>query len=156
MADRKRTPDILTDILGGGPSPAPAPRPEASIPASQEAGLPVRQDTSKPARQDTGKPASQPTRKPARQQARTPASQQASKTAEEPAPGGDRLKATYYLSSEAMAGLDEAWLQLRRMAKAEDRTRISKSLMVEQAILLALEELEAEGAESRLARRLIK
>jgi len=130
MADRKKTPDILNDLLGGAPAPK-----------AEDTGIPASQLTSKPVSQDTGKPARHPARKPARQSTST--------KAEQPSPEEPRLKATYYLSPEAMEALDEAWLKLRKMAKT--RSQISKSLIVEQAILLAAEDLTAKGGQSQLA-----
>jgi len=127
MADRKRTPDILNDLLGG----APAPRPE-------DTSKPVSQPTSIPVSHQAGKPATRQARKPARQPARV-----------EPSPEEEKLKATYYLSPEAMEALDEAWLRLRKMAKS--RAQISKSLIVEQAILLAADDLTRSGGKSQLA-----
>lgn len=127
MADRKVTPSVLDELLGGAPAPE-----------AQDTSIPVRQYTSKPVRHPAGKPARQSTSKPV--------GQPASKTATEEKP-----KATYYLSPEAIESLDEAWLTLRKMARPRDRAHISKSWIVEQAILLAVEELRESGAESRLA-----
>jgi hypothetical protein len=107
MADRKQTPNILNDLLGGTPPPK-------------------AKHTSIPARQHTGKPASRP--------ASTTAGPQAAEEA--------KLKATYYLSPGALEALDEAWLSLRKRAKAGDRAKVSKSAIVEQALLLCLGELD--------------
>lgn len=131
MADRKQTPNILNDLLGGAPRPA-----DTSIPVSQHTSKPVRQHTGKTARQPTSKTESQPA------------------STEQPAPEEIKLKATYYLAPAAMDALDEAWLRLRKMAKA--RAQISKSWIVEQAILLAVEELTAKGDRSQLASKLVR
>jgi hypothetical protein len=61
------------------------------------------------------------------------------------------VKATYYLLRETVTALDEAWYELRKMADAEGRARISRSLIVETALLAAIEELKAKGAASMLA-----
>lgn len=98
MADRKRTPDILEDLLGGAHTPRP-----------EDTSIPVRAQ----------------------------------------APAEAKLKATYYLSSEALDALDHAWIMLRKITKS--KAQISKSLIVEKAILLAVEELADKGAKSRLA-----
>lgn len=111
MADRKKTPSVLDELLGGAPAPD-----------AQDTSIPVSQYTSKPARQP------------------------ASKTATEEKP-----KATYYLSPAAIEALDEAWLTLRKMARPQDRAQVSKSWIVERAILLAVEELQESGDRSRLA-----
>ena len=135
MADRKRTPqNLLDNLLGGG----------------QDTGIPVRQDTSTTVPQHTSETARRPPGKPAGEAPKRP------KEPLQKPPEGERPKATYYLSQQALDGLDEGWLKLRKMATAEDRARVSKSIIVEQAILLALAELEAKGKKSPLAQRLIR
>ena len=88
--------------------------------------------------------------KPAEQQAIEPASQQSSQPAEE------KLKRTFYLSQAGTNALEELQYHLRRLASLEDRGQISYSLIVERAILLALEELKEHGQESRIASRLLE
>jgi hypothetical protein len=110
----------------------------------------VSQPTSKPARQNTIKTARPKDSKPVRQKASKPAVQEASKPAEQ-----DKAKATFYVSQETLDLLEEGRLRLRRLAKPEDRSQVSKSAIVETALAMALEELEASGAESRLARRMV-
>jgi len=61
---------------------------------------------------------------------------------------------TLYLSEEAFDSLENAWLRLRKLAKSGDRKRISKSLIIEEALLIALEEFEAKGEKSRLVKAL--
>ena len=61
------------------------------------------------------------------------------------------VKATFYLSREVLFSLEEARLKLREMAKVEGRAKITKSLIVEAAIQLAIEELGASGEKSPLA-----
>jgi hypothetical protein len=131
MDKRRETPDILGDLLGGEPS---------SGPASQE----------------TVKPAERPAVKPARRQASKTARPKASRPAEEPEPEAGKVKATYYLGLETLDGLEEGWLQLRRLTGREQRTSISKSLILETALQIALEELEQAGRESKLASRILK
>ena len=89
--------------------------------------------------------------KPAEQQAMEPVSQEASRPAEEP-----KVKRTFYLSQEGLQALEELQYQLRRLASLDDRGQISYSLIVERAILLAMEELEAHGEASRIASRLLE
>ena len=64
------------------------------------------------------------------------------------------VKATFYLSREVLFSLEEARLKLRELARPEGRAKITKSLIVEVAIHLAIEELEASGEKSPLARML--
>jgi len=59
---------------------------------------------------------------------------------------------TLYLSEDAFDALEDAWLRLRKLAKNGDRKRISKSLIIKEALQLALEEFEAKGEKSRLVR----
>ena len=61
------------------------------------------------------------------------------------------VKATFYLSREVLFSLEEARLKLRDLARPEGRAKITKSLIVEVAIHLAIEELEASGEKSPLA-----
>lgn len=61
------------------------------------------------------------------------------------------VKATFYLTREVLYSLEEARLKLREMARPEGRAKITKSLIVEVAIHLAIEELEASGEKSPLA-----
>jgi hypothetical protein len=61
------------------------------------------------------------------------------------------VKATFYLSREVLFSLEEARLKLRELARPEGRAKITKSLIVEVAIQLAIEELEASGEKSPLA-----
>lgn len=71
--------------------------------------------------------------------------------AEEP-----KLKATFYLSPSTLDALEEAWLLLRRLAILDDRSRVSKSLIVELSLLASLQELKEKDKESLLARRLAR
>ena len=142
MVDRKQTPDVLSDILGGG---APAPATNTSIPVSQQDGKLARQHTGKMVRRQDSKTARQPTGKTAEQ----PASKETGQ------PAGKPGKATFYLSQEALDGLDEAWLKLRKMAKAEERGSISKSAIVELAILLAIKDLQDKESRGYLASHLV-
>jgi hypothetical protein len=61
------------------------------------------------------------------------------------------VKASLYLTGEALSSLEEARLKLKEMARPEGRAKITKSLIVEVAIQLAIEELEASGEKSPLA-----
>lgn len=127
MADRKETPDILGDLLGAG-EPAEAPEEEASKPARQPRGKTAEKQASKPA-----------------EEAREPA----------PAPpSGEKAKATLYFAPETIEALEAGWLQLRRLIQTERRNQISKSSIVETALLIALEDLKKKGEKSQLARRL--
>jgi hypothetical protein len=88
-------------------------------------------------------------RKTAQQQdSKTVHKQQDSLTAE-------KKQATLYFSQEATDALERARYTLRQLAYPEQRSAITKSSIVEAAFLLALEDLEKNGAESQLAKRLV-
>ena len=61
------------------------------------------------------------------------------------------VKATFYLTREVLVSLEEARLKLREMARPEGKAKITKSLIVEVAIQLAIEGLQASGEQSPLA-----
>jgi hypothetical protein len=142
-ADRKQTPDILGSLLDGKKEDKDTIKPEY-----HKASKPEEQPTSKPVSHKNSKTEVKSTSKPVKQLREAPG-----KPGE---PSGEKLKATYYLAVEAVDALEEGWYQLRRMASTEDRAGISKSLIVETALQIALEELEKSGQKSRIAKRLLE
>ena len=136
MADRKKTPDILGSLLG-----------DTSKTEYHNTGIPEYHNDSKPELQPTSKPVKQPTIKPAGKPTSKPVSQKKAQ-AEEPA---EKVKATFYLEAGIVEALEEGWMELRKLADKKDRGQISKSLIVEQALKLALEDLEKRGSGSSLA-----
>jgi len=98
----------------------------------------------------------EPKKRPAKQQTSKPASQYTNRL--KAYMEQDKAKATYYLSPETMAELEEAWLRLRKAVASsvgqEQRGQVSKSLLVEAALQIVLEELEQEGMDSRLAKKI--
>jgi len=155
MADRKKTPDILGSLLG-----------DTSKTEYHNTGIPEYQNNSKPELQLTIKPASQLDSKPVRkltgkQVSRLPKKPEAElpkkeaiklKKAEAQEPA-QKVKATFYLDAQAVEALEAGWMGLRKLADKKDRGQISKSLIVELALQLALEDLEKKGAESSLAKK---
>jgi len=141
-ADRKETPDILGSLLGDKKT-------EDTIkPEYHKDSKPVRQPTSKPVSQSTSKTVEKPTSKPVKQLREAPD--------DSGEPSGEKIKATYYMAIEAVEALEEAWYQLRKMAPAEARTGISKSLIVEAALQIVLDELEKTGQKSKLAKKILR
>jgi len=133
MADRKKTPDILGSLLGGS-EPEPTIKPEShntGIPESHKDSLPVRQ----------------PTRKPAKKKASAPEVK--------PQAPGEKEKATFYISSQIVEALEEGWIQLRQLTPKDQRGQISKSLIVELALQISLEELNKKGQASLLAKKAV-
>ena len=139
MADRKKTPDILGSLLGDTSMPEYH---NTGIPEYHKDSKPELQPTSKPVRKSTGKTVSKPTSKPVSQKKAEP---------QEPA---EKVKATYYLDAEVIEALEEGWMELRKLADKKSRGQISKSLMVELALQMALEDLQKKGSDSLLARKL--
>jgi len=142
-ADRKQTPDILGSLLDGKKEDKDTIKPEY-----HKDSKPVKQSTSKPVSHKNSKTEVKSTSKPVKQLTEAPD--------ESTEPSGEKLKATYYLAVEAVDALEEGWYQLRRMASTDARTGISKSLIVETALQIALEELEKSGQKSRIAKRLLE
>jgi hypothetical protein len=132
MTDRKQTPDILGSLLGDTPK---KPEDHSTIkPEYHKAGIPVNHKDSKPVKQPTSKPVSQKAGKPVS----TP---------------GDKVKATFYIEAEAVEALEDGWIQLRKLASKKARGHISKSLIVELALQMALEDLKAKGSSSQIAKK---
>ena len=141
MADKDRTPEDLLGSLLSGKKPAQSPESQpAVIPEGQLTGIPVSQPTSKPVRKKK-EPVSRPAPAPAKKAEEAP---------------GDKVKATFYLSTETVEDLETGWIQLRRLAPKETRGQVSKSLIVELALQIALEELKSKKDKSLLAKKASK
>ena len=139
MADRKKTPDILGSLLGDTSKPEYH---NTGIPEYHKDSKPELQPTSKPVRKSAGKTVSKPASKPVSQK---------KPEAQEPA---EKVKATFYLDSKAVESLEDGWMELRKLADKKGRGRISKSLIVELALQMALEDLRKKGSDSLLAKKL--
>jgi hypothetical protein len=61
-------------------------------------------------------------------------------------------KATFNLSLSILQVLEDTWLKLRRQLKGEQR--ITKTVLVELALEIAIEEFESQGSDSRLYKKL--
>jgi len=107
-------------------------------------------DTSKPEYHNTGIPEYHNDSKPVRKPTSKPASQKKDRDQE---PAG-KVKATFYLDSKAVESLEDGWMELRKLADKKSRGRISKSLIVELALQMALEDLRKKGSDSLLAKKL--
>ncbi len=96
------------------------------------------------------------TSKPVRQKASKTAKQKTIKTEGHSAiKSGNKVKATYYLSQKAVDALEDTQYQLRKMA-GEQRAKVSKSFIVEMAIQMALEDVEAKGDKSRALKEILR
>ena len=109
-------------------------------------------DTSKPEYHNTGIPEYHNTSEPELQPTIKPVSQ---KKAEEAGPA-QKVKATFYLDAQAVEALEAGWMELRKLADKKDRGQISKSLIVELALQMALAELKAQGVKSLLAKNSVE
>jgi hypothetical protein len=88
--------------------------------------------------------------KPAQQEASEPAGQGAGIPAKQPI-----AKATFYLSAANIDALDEAQRTLRKLAGSR-RGELSKSAIVDAALTIVAQDLAEHGADSQLARILVK
>lgn len=66
----------------------------------------------------------------------------------------DKEKITFNLSSELVDRLEDSWLKLRRRFKGEQR--ITKTLLVEKALELALDDLEANNESSVIFKKILQ
>ena len=82
--------------------------------------------------------------KTARREAVKKAAKKATRKVKPSAPDTDKLKATFYLESAAADALELSWLKLRRLA-GDRRGRVSKSALVELALLTLAGQLESEA-----------
>lgn len=138
MGNRRKTPDLMDDLLSGKKPPTVAP----PKPVRQDAGIPVKQQTEPPVAE--AKPA------PIRETRSKPALKLTYAKEEE-----EKVKVTFYVSEELQYNLDAAQLQLRRAAPSHvKKQQLSKSAIVEAALVLIIDDLEKEGEGSVLARYL--
>lgn len=69
---------------------------------------------------------------------------------------GDKVKVTFYISSDAVESLETAWLSLRKLAKKGTRRSASKSKIVEAAIRMAAQDVAEKGERSKFVDTLVK
>jgi len=92
--------------------------------------------------------------KKAKQKARKPVKQNTIKTAyHNTIKSTEKVKATYYISQDAIDALEDVQYQLRKLA-GDRRSRVSKSLIVEVGVKMALEDVEKKGEGSRFLKEL--
>lgn len=137
MVARKETPDILSDVLGAKPLSTPAVKAKAT--ASRK---PEHHNTSIPEDGNTSKTAKQ-------QIVATPVNSAADEE-------GDKVKVTFYISSDAVQSLEDAWLSLRKLTKQRTRRSTSKSKIVEAAIRMAAQDVADKGEQSRFVDALVR
>ncbi len=128
MPDRKKTPSVLDDLLGGAPAPSPEPEGQTS-----------------------GSPDVKKARGTEAQRARRPAVQKSVSTEVQTSVSTEgqqaKVKTTFLYSAESMARLEAFWYELRLSSGRKD---VSRSQIIEQALELALAD------KSRLSQALLK
>lgn len=65
------------------------------------------------------------------------------------------MKVTFYISSDAVQSLEDAWLSLRKLTKQRTRRSTSKSKIVEAAIRMAAQDVADKGEQSRFVDALV-
>ena len=140
MVARKETPDILNDVLGGKQLIAPPTKStRTSTPEHHNAG---KQSSGKTEHHNVGE-----TEHPkAAAVVSKPLADQDS----------DKVKVTFYISSDAVQSLEEAWLSLRKLTKQRTRRSTSKSKIVEAAIRMAAQDVADKGEQSRFVDALVR
>lgn len=141
MAERKKTPDILADLLGTD-------APSLPIENNQNASKTVKRQTSKTLNQQSVKTAN----------SIEPLETDNSEPTEDN-PASNKVKMTFYLSEESAELLEDAQRALRRLVRNGNgadvgKAATSKSALLEGALKLACEDLEKKGDQSQLARLL--
>lgn len=161
MAERKKTPNILADLLGDKTPPPSAPaeheiavktlKRQDALAVKQQSVLDANPQDVLAVRQQNGKMVvqidSQKTLMP---------DQEEGASEENESELAAKVKVTFYLSEESVDLLEEAQRQLRRLGRGAGKTQskaaTSKSALLEQALKLACADLDAQGLESPLAR----
>ena len=100
--------------------------------------------TSKPVHQHDSTPVKRRTSKPVSQATSTPEDQDA----------GKPTKATFYLSTDTLEAMEDGIHQLRKLA-GKGRSRVTKSALVEAALVAALSDRAKKGRASQLASKLV-
>lgn len=131
MSSRKPIPDIMGDLMSGG---------TAVIEAKPVSKPELKQSSNKDIEKESGKAIKLHKNKEICQAG-------VKEIVEEM-----KEKATFNLSLSTLEALEDAWIKLKRQLKGEQR--ITKTLIVERAIEMALDELKTKGKESEIVRRL--
>lgn len=127
MAKRKTTPDMLRAVLS-----------DEDIPAEAE---------EQTAAED------KPTKAPEKKEPQGAQKSRPQRAAKKPAPqvATPKQYATFYISQDTIAELEEAWMSLRRIRKGK-KGSVSKSTIVEVALRTALEDFRSDRKNSTLGR----
>lgn len=125
---REETPDILGDVLGSDNTSGSSTRTtEAPDDSGEEQG---KEKMSDPAEEEGG-------------------TDRSNGSNEVP-----KRKATYYLREDTLSELEEVWFRLRQRADEGEKRRVSKSAVVEAALVEAIDDFN-DGGDSTIAQRLL-
>lgn len=133
--NRKGTPDIMDNLMGGSPT---------TTAIKQESDKTIKQADSIGVAMEAQQPHEIQGNKALKQECMGHKPAVNNKTTMDAA----KEKATFNLSLETLEALEESWIKLRRKLKGEQR--ITKTLIVEKAIEIALADLEAKSELSDL------
>ncbi len=148
MVARKATPDILSDVLGSKPLNAQITKaPKTSTAEHLNAGI---QNSGKTEHHNVGDSERLVADKLTFRQT---SAESVAPAADEDA---DKVKVTFYISSDAVESLENAWLSLRKLTKQRTRRGTSKSKIVEAAIRMAAQDVADKGEQSRFVDALAK
>lgn len=126
--NKMRTPDILGSVMGA------ARQPESNKAIKHNKPLPIKPACNKAVAVEANNTYCKP---------------ESNKAAEQ-----DKEKTTFNLSSDLLERLEDSWLKLRRRFKGEQR--VTKTLLVERALELALDDLESNNESSDIFKMLHK
>lgn len=123
---RRSTPDVLGEIMGSQPESGKAIKPANNKDCSLENGIAVELASNMAISQENHKAIKLESNKAI--------------TEEEP-----KEKATFNLSIAILEELEDTWISLKRAAKGK---RVTKTLIVEKALSLAIQDYERRGEDS--------
>lgn len=148
MRNRKDTPDIISGLMSGSPAAEKKPASNKTINTDDHKAISAKVDLT-PEKLINNKAINIASNKTIKQYDIKSCELESNKDLD----NGLKEKVTFNLSTTTIEALDDAWIILRR-SKLKDTQRITKTLIVETAIKLALVELDKEGELSELFRQL--
>ncbi len=152
MAERKKTPDILADLLGTSLNAGNLPvdmEPDGDLTAKQQNIKTESQKNSESSKQKTGKTVRHLVSTLEQEEA---GEEQTSRDTE------NKIKVTFYLSEDTVDLFEDAQLTLRRLGRSQGSTTsksaTSKSALLEEALKLICSDIQSNGLNSQLARKM--
>lgn len=157
MKVRKATPNIMEELLNVKVSSSSDSISKTSIPEQNNSSIPEQNNTIVSEKHNTGIQAYQYTILPEYPSTGSLINDLTlSKPSEEAKSSEDnKTKATYYISQQLIEDIDQAWFDLRKLLKPTDRGKLSKSLLVELAVKVAVEDFRKNGKNSILLQQIL-